>query len=282
MIEDYVEMAREVMADAQLTTADIGGVGVGCGGPLDPNTGMVYSPANLPGWDELPLASLLERELGLPVWIDNDANAAALAEYWLGAGCGCDPMIYLTISTGVGGGVILGGEVYRGATGNAGELGHMIVQTGGRRCNCGSRGCLEAYCSGTSIATQAREALSRAPESALGRLGYPPRAEDVIALAKQGDVLADQLWNETLDFLAAGVVSALHAFEPRAIVLGGGVTRAGQDLFAPLQERVDALAMPRLAASAKIVCAELGDDVGILGAAAVALSRGEVVFPGSR
>jgi glucokinase len=280
MIEDYVEMARDLLAEAQVPGSRLLGVGVGCGGPLDPETGVIFHSANLPGWENVPLAALLKGALSLPTWVDNDANAAALAEYWVGAGRECDPMVYLTISTGIGGGVIIGGELYRGASGNAGELGHMIVQTGDRSCGCGGRGCLEAYCSGTSIAARAVEALGRdGSGSALAMLGRPPRAEDVVTLAAEGDALATRLWNETLDYLAAGVVNVIHVFEPRCIVIGGGVTRAGRQLFDPLEERVRALAMPRLVANVCILPAALGDDVGILGAAAVALSRSDPRWP---
>lgn len=278
MIHDYVEMAHEVLAEARVPPSALLGAGAGCGGPLDYKAGLIFHSANLPGWENVPLAALLAEQLGLPVWVDNDANAAALAEYWTGAGCGADPMIYLTISTGIGGGVILGGELYRGASGNAGELGHMIVQASGRHCGCGGRGCLEAYCSGTSIAARAQEAVEHGSRSALARLGHPPRAEDVVALAG-GDDLAARLWSETLDYLAAGVVTIVHAFEPRCIVLGGGVTRAGSQLFEPLEERVRALAMPRLMANVRILPAALGDNVGILGAAAVAFSRMEPSSP---
>jgi len=216
---------------------------------------------------------LYGEQRGQCVWVDDDANAAALAEYWFGAGRGADPVVYLTISTGIGGGIVLGGELYRGASGNAGELGHMIVQTGGRCCGCGGRGCLEAYCSGTNIAARAREALQQEPGSALGALGRSPRAEDVVALAGAGDALAARLWDETMDYLASGVLSVIHAFEPQCVVLGGGVTRAGRQLFDPLESRVRALGMPRLVRGVRILPSKLGDDVGILGAAAVALSR---------
>jgi glucokinase len=273
MIRDYVDMAHQVLTATGHAVSEVSAIGVGCGGPLDPDSGVIYSPPNLPGWDELPLASLLWAEFGLPVWIDNDANAAALAERWLGAGRGCDPMIYMTISTGIGGGIVAKGELYRGATGNAGELGHIVVRAGGRPCKCGGRGCLEAYCSGPSIAARAQEALTRVPNSRLAQLGRPPRAEDVVGLARAGDMLATELWRETIELLSAGLVSVVNAFEPQVIVLGGGVTRIGEALFAPLRQTVCANAMRRPGEPARIVPAALGDEVGILGAAAVARSR---------
>lgn len=275
MIDDYVDMAGEALDEAGLVPADACAVGVGCGGPLDPATGVIYAPPNLPGWDEVPLADRLSAALGLPAYVDNDANAAALAEYTYGAGAGADPLVYFTVSTGVGGGIVIGGQVYHGASGNAGELGHCIVRAGGRRCGCGGRGCLEAYCSGSSIAARAREAIASGEGrgSALAMLGRAPRAEDVAALSMEGDPLAVALWNETIALLAAGVVNAIHSFEPRRIVLGGGVTRAGDALFGPLRHAVRELAMARLADGVEVVPALLGARVGLLGAAAVAFAR---------
>lgn len=279
MISDYVMLAEEVVREAGVAPRDTVGIGVGCGGPLNPWTGVVYGPANLPGWEEVPLAARLSEALGLPAFVENDANAAALAEYWYGAGRGFDPLVYFTVSTGIGAGVIIRGEIYEGATGNAAELGHTVVRVGGRPCRCGGRGCLEAYCSGTSIAERAREALARGDEQALasglGSLGRPPRAEDVVALARAGDPLARSLWEETVDVLAAGVVNAIHAFNPRRVVLGGGVTRAGEDLFRPLRARVQRLGMRALVAGVEVVPAQLGDLVGVLGAGAVAFLRTE-------
>jgi glucokinase len=183
----------------------------------------------------------------------------------------------MTLSTGIGGGIVSGGRLYRGASGNAGELGHLVVCAGGRACKCGGRGCLETYCSGSNIAERAVEAMARdgaaGKKTELASLGRDPRAEDVIAAAVRGDSLATPLWHETLDLLAAGLVSVVHAFEPRRIVLGGGLTRAGDTLFIPLVEKVRASTMAHFRAGIDIVPAALGDQVGVLGAAAVALAR---------
>ena len=274
MLRDYIAMAGEVLAETGAPRQGIVGIGVGCGGPLDPDTGVVYSPPNLPGWDSVPVTAVLGGALDLPAWLENDANAAALAEYTYGAGRGADPLVYLTISTGIGAGIVIGGALYRGATGNAGELGHLIVCAGGRPCGCGGRGCVEAYCSGSSIAARAHAALEQpdGASSALSALGALPRAEDVVALARAGDLLARALWDETVELLAAGLVNAIHAFEPRRVVLGGGVTRAGDDLLVPLRQRVYALGMQRLVDGVEIVKAACGDQVGLLGAAAVAFA----------
>lgn len=257
------------------------GVGVGCGGPLDLERGLVLNPPNLPGWYDYPLAGRLEEALGLPVALDNDANAAALAEFRFGAGRGTRQMVYLTISTGIGSGLILNGELYRGKRGNAGELGHLQVKYDGDPCNCGGRGCLETYASGTNIARRARERAEGHPESLLARLAPEPQsisAETVLAALRAGDAVARQFWDETLDILAAGVASIVNAFDPERIVIGGGITNFGEFLFPPLRERVTRRAMPALMAGVDICPAELAEHVGVLGAAAVALRERQEVL----
>ncbi|MFC4454212.1 ROK family protein [Deinococcus sonorensis] len=249
-------------------------VGVGCGGPLDTVRGLILNPPNLPGWLEFPLVARLQQALDLPVSLDNDANAAALAEFHFGAGRGTRHMVYLTISTGIGSGLILNGELYRGKRGNAGELGHLQVRVDGRACNCGGRGCLEAYASGTNIARRARELAAQHPASLLAR-SVPDleaiTAQTVLQALQAQDEVAVQLWDETLDLLAAGVASTVNAFDPERIVIGGGITNFGDLLFVPLRERVAARAMPALWSGVELCRAELAADVGILGAAAVAL-----------
>lgn len=254
------------------------GVGVGCGGPLDLERGLVQNPPNLPGWLDYPLARRLEEALGLPVALDNDANAAALAEFRFGAGRGTRHMVYLTISTGIGGGLILDGELYRGKRGNAGELGHLQVRYDGPPCNCGGCGCLESYASGTNIARRARERAAQHPESLLARPAPADlSAETVLAALRAGDAVAWDLWEETLDILAAGVASMVNAFDPERVVIGGGITNFGDLLFPPLRERVGHRAMPALADGVEILPAELGEHVGVLGAAAVALRERQEV-----
>ncbi|MFB9991135.1 ROK family protein [Deinococcus oregonensis] len=246
-------------------------VGVGCGGPLDTRRGLIQNPPNLPGWIDYPLVRRLEDSLALPVALDNDANAAALAEFHFGAGQGTRHMVYLTISTGVGGGLILNGELYRGKRGNAGELGHIQVKYDGDPCNCGGRGCLEGYASGTNIARRARDLAVLHPES---MLALTPRAEitaqTVLAALRAGDAVAWRLWNDTLDLMAAGVASIVNAFDPERVVIGGGITNFGDLLFPPLRQRVTQRTMPALMSGVEICPAVFAENVGILGAAAVA------------
>ena len=273
MIGRAVDMAREAVAEAGLEMNGIAAIGVGCGGPLDPWRGIVHNALNNPGWIEVPLVEAIESEFRRPTYLDNDANAAALAEHRFGVGRGIRDLVYLTISTGVGGGLILDGRLYHGVNGNAGELGHISVDVaGGRPCHCGSIGCLEAYCSGTNIAARFLEAAGDGETSVLaGRAKVSAR--DVADAARDGDRLARRVWDTTTTLLGGGIVSIVHAFNPRLVVLGGGVTNAGDLLFEPVRRVVSERAMTWLSEPVNIVPAELGDRAGVLGAVAVALDR---------
>ncbi|MEW8978321.1 MAG: ROK family protein [Symbiobacterium sp.] len=269
-------LCHAAVTAAGITWDQIRACGVGCGGPLDPECGVVMNPPNLPGWVEVPLVQILADAFGRPVYLDNDANAAALAEHRFGAGRGVQNMVYLTISTGIGGGIILGGRLYSGETGNAGEIGHMSVVYNGRPCNCGGRGCLEAYASGPSIAARAREAVEAGEPSLLLDLAGSPdgiTGETIKEALLRGDPLARRIWDETVEILGAGLASVINIFNPRRIVLGGGMTNYGDLLFEPVRRIARARAMRPLAEPVDIVPAQLGNDVGILGAAAVVLER---------
>jgi glucokinase len=256
------DLGWRAVADSDLPFAEIGAVGIGCGGPLDSDRGILIAPPHLPGWRDVPIADLAGRAFGLPVTLENDATAAAAGEHRWGAGAGARNMVYLTISTGVGGGVVIGGRLYRGSMGNGGELGHVTVDWHGRRCRgCGRRGCLEAYVSGTSIAERAREAgLDHAS------------AEEVAAAARAGDPVASTVWDETVEALACGLTSIVNLFEPQLVVVGGGVSRSGEQLLGPVREAVRSSAIGP-AAAAEIVASALGDHVGVVGAAAVVYDR---------
>ncbi|MBP2018400.1 glucokinase [Symbiobacterium terraclitae] len=270
------ELCRTVVRKAGITWEQVLACGVGCGGPLDIKRGRVMNPPNLPGWLDVPLVQTLEEAFGRPVYLDNDANAAALGEHRFGAGRGVRNMVYLTISTGIGGGLIFGGRLYSGENGNAGEIGHMSLNVNGRPCNCGGRGCLEAYASGTSIAARAREAVEAGESSLLTDLAGSPDAisgETVKEALLRGDALARRIWDETMEILGAGLANVINIFNPQRIVLGGGITNYGDLLFVPVRRIALARAMRPLASAVEIVPAELGNDVGILGAAAVVLER---------
>jgi glucokinase len=249
-------------------------VGISCGGPLDSATGVLISPPHLLGWVDVPLGSMTRDEFGVPVYLENDATAAALGEHRFGAARDVGTMIYLTISTGVGGGAVIDGRLHRGAAGNGGELGHLMVRPGGRLCSCGRRGCLEAYVSGTNIAERAAEGLRAGRAGGVGsRLAGvdPLTAADVAAAALAGDAFARAVWTETTDVLGQAVTDLVNVFEPELVVLGGGVTRSGAMLLDPVAEAVARDAMPPAAKAARVVLAGLGDVVCVVGAGVVAL-----------
>jgi glucokinase len=274
MIERHLELGREAVARAGVPWSEVRAVGIACGGPLDPQAGIIQSPLSLPGWDAIPLVSIVVGAFNRPTAVDNDATAGALAEWWYGAGRArpVDNLVYLTISTGVGGGLVLDGRVYRGAAWNAGELGHLTVDYLGRQCACGRRGCLEAYASGTNIAIRAREALAAGEPSSLVGLASVT-ARDVADHAAAGDAVAVRIWDETTAILGSAVANILDIFNPQLVVLGGGVTRAGDRLLGPVRAAGLAQAMPPAAASADVVLAALGEDLGVVSAAAVAFER---------
>ncbi|MFF0328596.1 ROK family protein [Nonomuraea angiospora] len=261
------DLGRKSLAEAG--RPEVAAVGISCGGPLDTATGVLECPPHLPGWIDVPVGPMAAREFGVPTALENDATAATLGEFRYGAGLGTATMLYLTISTGVGGGSVIGGRLHRGAAGNGGELGHVMVRPGGRRCSCGRLGCLEAYASGTAIAQRAREALAAGRASSLSAIELPT-AEDVFHATDAGDALATEVWNETTWALGSAITDLVNAFEPELVVLGGGVTRSGARLLDPVRVAVARDAMPPAARTARIELSRLGAGVGVVGAGAVA------------
>ena len=273
-LERLFALGRRVVGDSKLDWDEIAAVGIGCGGPLDAGRGVLVAPPHLPGWEDVPVAALAERAFARPAVLENDATAAAAGEHRFGAGVGTRHLVYLTISTGVGGGAVVDGRLYRGVMGNGAELGHVSVDCNGRRCpGCGRAGCLEAYVSGTSIAARAAEALAASDgTSSLARLP-DVTAADVAAAARDGDELAQAVWDETTAMLACGVVSIVNVFEPEVVVLGGGVSQEGEQLLAPVRESVRTAAISPAGRAARVVQSPLGERVGVVGAAAVAAER---------
>jgi glucokinase len=268
---------RDAGAEAADASRRLLGCGIGCGGPLDSAAGVLLCPPHLPGWVDVPVTALAEEAFGLSAVLDNDGTAGAAGEWRFGAGRGSRHLLYLTVSTGIGGGTVIDGRTYRGAAGNGGEPGHVTVRSDGRRCRgCGRTGCLEAYASGTSIAERALEALREEPEqraaSVLAHVAKPTAA-DVARAARAGDALAVRIWDESMDALAGGLSSIVNLWEPEVVVLGGGVVRSGDQLLVPVREKVARLAMGPAARAARIVPAEAGDLAGVRGAAAIAFER---------
>ncbi len=273
------DMVRETVELAGLAQESISAIGVSCGGPLDTKTGVVYSPPNLPGWDALPLKAKLESEFDIPVTIENDANASALAEYRFGGGRGYDALLYMTMSTGIGGGIVIDGEIYHGANDSAGEVGHQILLPNGPPCGCGKRGCLEALCSGPAIARRAQAAIQKQLETektatfellklADGRI-ETVKSEHVLAAARTGDALALQLVDETAYYMGWGIANLVNILNPDIVLLGTIAIAAGDLLLDPIRKTVAEFAMTRLAQAAKIESAQLGEALGDLAAIAL-------------
>lgn len=249
-------------------------VGVGAPGPLDPRRGIIIDAPNLPGWVNLPLRDILQERLGFPVAVGNDANLAALGEWRFGAGRDTQDLLYLTISTGIGGGVIIDGRLLVGHSGLAAELGHMTIDPDGPLCSCGLRGHLEALASGPAIARRARELIEGGrPSSLAERLRADGRitAEAVGEAAVSGDLLARQVLDEAGEAIGLHLASLLHAFDPEIIVLGGGVMKVGPLLFEPIERALRAHVLhPAYLQGLRLVPAALGDEVGLIGAMVLA------------
>lgn len=246
-------------------------VGFAAPGPLDPRSGVLLTPPNLPGWRDVPLKSLLEAELGLPVYVGNDANLAALGEHCFGAGREMDNLIYLTVSTGIGGGIIADGRLLLGYEGLAGEPGHMSIAPE-PRCKCGNYGCLEVLSSGTAIARVARERIEAGEASSIAQYAGEITAEAVNRAARAGDPLARSVLFRAATYLGIGIVNLVHLFNPQAIIIGGGVSQAGELLFDPVRAAIDERAMPDYR-KVQVLRAALGDDVGLYGAAALVFDK---------
>jgi glucokinase len=273
VVDRIVRMIDTVIAETIAQTGakrdDMIGVGVGAPGPLDRERGIVVTTPNL-GWTNFPLRDVISERSRLPVRIDNDANCATLGEWWLGAASGADNVIGMTIGTGIGGGVIIGGRLYHGASDVAGEIGHATIDITGRRCKCGNYGCLEAYASGPSIADRAREAISSDDCLMLKMAGGDASritAATVYEAAKRGDDVALDVVRETSRFLGAGVANLLNIFNPDVVVICGGVTQAGDTLFAPLRREVRKRAFKPAVDACRIVPGVLA-AAGVVGAVA--------------
>ena len=273
------QVGRSIAAARSAVPAlTIAGVGIGAPGPLNTKTGVVLVTPNL-GWVDMPLRDRVQSGLGLPCALDNDANCAVLGEWWRGAARGTRCAVGLTIGTGIGGGIIIDGRLFHGASDIAGEVGHMTIDANGRRCKCGNYGCLEAYASGPAIARRAVEAIESGAETRLP--GYVGGALDRISAqtvyqaAHDGDELALEVVRDTAKFLGAGIANLVNIFNPEAVVVCGGVTLAGDRLFLPLQSEVTRRAFKAAVRVCRIVPGELTGTAGVYGAARAFLEQVE-------
>ncbi len=264
-----------------VSSKEILGIGVGSPGPLNRKKGIVYYPPNLPGWENVPLRRILKDKVGISVFIENDANATALGEWWLGAGKNVNNLILLTLGTGIGGGIIIGGEVYHGSRDMGAELGHIVIKEGGMICGCGIRGCLEAYASATGVVKRARAAIKQGYKTILKSLvGDNPEGltcELVFQAAREKDPLALWLVEETGRYLGVGIGSLVNVLNPEMVILSGGMIKAGDLLLNPVRRFVKLFSMKALIEKVEIVPGNLGDEAGAIGAAATVLKERKIL-----
>ena len=264
VVQKLIENIKAQLDRALRKGTTITAVGVGAPGVIHADTGVVVKSPNFPDWNNLPLKKELEAALALPVFIENDANAAALGEQWRGAGRGITSMIFLTLGTGVGGGIVLDGRIWPGADGMAGEIGHMTIIPEGRRCGCGNTGCLEMYASSRGIVMTYQERSTRSKALT---------SEDIYQAARDGDVLAGDVMKGMGHFLGIGIANLINIFNPEMIVIGGGVKDAWPLFIEAAREEIKKRAFEYPAARTQIVPSVLGDDAGMIGAAALAFQK---------
>ena len=264
MVDSLQAAARQAGADL----AGLKGVGIASPGAVDVLRGVVPSAPQLPGWHDIPLRDRMAGRLELPVVLENDATAAALGEHIFGGGRGTRHMLYLTVSTGIGGGIIIGGKVYRGASGAAGELGHVLIDPHGPPCGCGAHGCLESFASGTAIARLGEELLARGESAVLAELlerEGPVTAEMMKRAADLGDVASREAFRQAGHYLGIALASFVNIFNPEVILIGGGVAGAGDLLLEPARTTMETLAMSQPLKDVQVGLAGLGDRAGLLG-----------------
>ena len=275
VIEDMVRLADELLTSTDLDRSAVVGVGVGAPGPLDLAAGRIIRAANLPGWIDVPLRTLLADKLEMNVVLDNDGNTAAFGEHWAGAGRGCRDMVMLTLGTGVGAGVVLDGRLLHGHFDNAAELGHTIVTIDGLPCACGQRGCLEQYASAGGVARRAMDAIDHGQSSVLTRDdSVPITAQRVADAARAGDDLCLCIWDEACRALAIACINIQHAYNPERVVLGGGMSDAGDFLLDGVQHHLAAQRWSLHDDVPSLRLAELGHDAGVVGAGGLAWRHG--------
>jgi glucokinase len=274
MLEQLAARCRDLVAH---TDAPVKACGASFGGPVDYVRQRVTS-VHAAGWQGFELGKWFEQTLGIPCRLDNDANAGALGEYHYGAGRGAQLMVYITISTGVGSGIVYDGKLLRGKDHMAGELGHIPVSDSGALCSCGAHGCLETFCSGVAIENRMREYAERRPEHVARILELSPgndiTAEAVMRAAAEGDAAASHIVRETTRWLARGLLMIIRILNPDVIVLGGGVAQSGTLLLENLRGFLEEFASPTITYSTEIVTAGLGNYSPLYGAAAMALGEG--------
>lgn len=244
-------------------------IGIGSPGPLDVKNGIIIENSNLP-FKNFEIVKTIKETFDLPTHLDNDANVATLGEFMFGAGKGSTNMVYVTVSTGIGGGAIINGNLFRGSTANALEIGHTTVMKGGPRCGCGNTGCSEAVASGTAIMKRGREAVESKVETSLKNYDEVT-AKEVFTEAEKGDKVSQDILNDALAYLGITIANIANSFDPDKIVMGGGVSQAGNIVFEKIDYEMERRCLKIIYDNCKIEKAVLGSKAGVLGAAALAI-----------
>ena len=277
VIDRIFASVDRLLNQSNMKPSQLHSISIAAAGAIDFEKGVVTESPNLPGWHNIALRDIMQEKYELNTFLVNDASAAALGELRFGAGKGVRNLVLLTLGTGIGGGIIIGGELYTGATGGAGEVGHMTVEANGPRCDCGNIGCLESLASGTAVAKEAIERIKSGGKSSLVEM-VKGKVEDITAekvgvAARSGDPLARDIINRAAFYLGVGLVSLVNIFNPEMIVLGGGMAKMGDILLEPARKLVRERAFTMLAQAVRIVTAQLGNEAGIYGAAAFAFRQ---------
>ncbi|WP_430812928.1 MULTISPECIES: ROK family protein [unclassified Carboxylicivirga] len=268
VVQNILNCCNELLEYAAAHQMEVSGVGVGSPGIID--NGLVLGGAeNLPEWESLPLGGILSRRLNLPVFVENDANMMGLAEVRFGAADNVDDAIFLTIGTGVGGAMVLNGELYGGHRNRGAELGHIVINPDGAICDCGTKGCLEAHASVTSLIRDYKDALAEAGHT------LPDKIDGVHIMQnfRSGEACAQKALNQHMDYLAMGIASFINIFSPQKVIIGGGLSEAGDFYIDEVQKRTMKLAMKETSVFTQIVQARLGNKAGFIGAAALVFDR---------
>jgi glucokinase len=270
VLNRIIGVINKVIISKKISKEDIKAIGIGSPGPIDAKNGIIVEPANLP-FTNFDIVTPIKDEFKIPVYLDNDANVAAIGEFMFGAGKGTENMVYMTVSTGIGGGAILNGQIYRGRTTNALEIGHTTVEPfSSARCNCGNLGCLEALASGTAIARRAKDAVLSNINTSL-KVYETITSYEVFKEAENGDKVAIAIRDKALRYLGIGVTNIINIFDPDKVVIGGGVSKAGEIVFDIVKEVVNERGLKTITAGCEIVPAKLGVDAGVIGAVALAI-----------
>lgn len=267
-INSMKEAIIDLLKETKLSANDIEGMGFGFPGQIDCQNGIVRLAPNIPGWVNVPIAEIMEKEFSIATRVDNDVRTATLGELNYGAGVGCQNLVCITVGTGIGSGLVINGKLVRGASNAAGELGHIkLNMQDGPLCGCGDRGCLEAYASGPSIVAMAEEYIKGGKSTKYRELANPEITPYVVAVAaKEGDPVARQIFKIMGEYIGIGLTSVVNLLNPEKIIIGGGVADAGDILFNPIKETIAKRAMKIQRESVEIVHAQLGNTAGVIGA----------------